>query len=371
MTEGYIRGCVVKAEAQGRHDASGERVALHDDHDDIALVDVKTDATASVLSPNVWIRRPRKALTPLRSPDGTSKMYADENIEHDSPTPQKIRKDNVAKTPITKRKLACQDGDANLEGGTCQEHLLAEQQGRANAIRHENLPSNNADAHKTDQNSMEFDVKRKRRKSTKLQNSDFLLDEKDYMGALCNPGKRKNIDVAGDIQKALEENDRAEADLRDISDMENDIAKTRELILVLEQMLTSKTKHLEEIHAQNLTIKRIFSSISVIKDDFVTDGLSEDQKREKMLRIGQRLLQHIRGGASDGSHQSVQAQAGAVPRQCQISLSKQESLPMAAPDMHPMESQIAAAALIAAKGDPARALVSLLEKGLEARRKSS
>ena len=337
-----IRGCVVEG-----HDVGHQGVAF-DDTDDVALVDVKTDATASVLSPNVWIRRPRKALTPMRSPDGTSKMYHDENVRGDSATPLKKGKEHVAKTPTQKRRRQ----DTREE----EDDVLKEEEGMYVA------PA------KLVQIECGVEGKRKRKKSTKLQNSDFLVDEQEYTAAVGNSEYRKRIDVAGDIQKALEEHDRAEADLKDISDMEHDIAKTRELIMALEQMFASKTRHLEEVHAQNTTIKRIFGSISVIRDDFVTDGLSDDQRREKMLRIGRRLVHHLRTTPSQGPCQP--AQDGAVPQGRQAS-SGQHALPMVAPEMHPMESQIAAAALIAAKGDPARALVSLFEKGLEARRKSS
>lgn len=54
---------------------------------EVALVDVRTDATASVLSPNVWIRRPRKSPTPMRSPDGTP-LY-DENCGQRTPSRQR------------------------------------------------------------------------------------------------------------------------------------------------------------------------------------------------------------------------------------------------------------------------------------------
>lgn len=319
-----------------------------DDHDDVALVDVKTDATASVLSPNVWIRRPRKALTPMRSPDGTSKAFQDENIQREYLTPHKKGREHVAHTPTPKRRLHHHDENAEDDDGLEAEEAYV---APANLVHHQ----------------QDLDGKRKRRKSTKLQNNDFLVDEQEFTAAIGNIDHRKKIDVAGDIQKALEENDRAEADLRDISDVENDISKTKELIAALEQMFTSKTRHLEDIHAQNCTIKRIFSSISVMRDDFVTDGLTDEKKREKMLRIGQRLVHHLRTMPSEQPAQPVQ---GAHVPQARPVPAKQKALPMVAPDVHPMESQIAAAALIAAKGDPARALVSLLEKGLDARRKS-
>lgn len=331
-----VRGCVVEQDG-----------GAIDDHDDVALVDVKTDATASVLSPNVWIRRPRKALTPMRSPDGTSKMYLNENERGEFPTPQKKGKEHVAKTPTPKRQRHHQ---------SAHDDALKKEEGMYVAAA--NLLQEDCDV----------EGKRKRRKSTKLQNDDFLVDEQEFTAAVGNSENRKTIDVAGDIQKALEEHDRAEADMKDISEMENEISKTKELIMALEQMFASKTARLEEISTQNLTIKRIFSSLSVMRDDFVTDGLSDDQRREKMLRIGRRLVHHLRTSPSQEIPQSAQVVDSSQPPHVP---SKQHPLPMVAPDMHPMESQIAAAALIAAKGDPARALVSLFEKGLEGRRNST
>jgi hypothetical protein len=359
-------------------------VVLAHQEDDVALVDVRTDAMASVLSPNVWIRRPRKAATPVRSPDGTGRpVYytttKEEVVSEEAVTPSRRiqgRKDKTpARTPrgagLRKRRLPGGDVVETGEGYDSEEAMTPGKRrcGDEETTAHMLTTENNNN-------------KRRRKKSAVLKNEDYIVDDEATLvetvrqdGGGGASTIAANDDVAVDMQKALEENDRAEADLKEISEMENDIANMRDATRMLEHMLASKTRQLEEMHAQNATIKRIFSAIEVVKDDFITEGLSDEEKRAKMVGIGKRLIHHLRVGDGNTTHSlrgDARAQTGGGRQQAaQKGACKSHSLPMAAPEMHPVESQIAAASLIAAKGDPARALVSLLEKGLEARRKSS
>ena len=364
--------------------------------DEVALVDVRTDATASVLSPNVWIRRPRKAATPVRSPDGTGRpVYfssKEEEGKQEAVTPSRkvqSRKDKTpARTPrgagVRKRRLSGGAGD--VDAAEDYEYDFEEAITPGKRRRCGDVVDMATTLHLTTTENDTNNNKRRRKKSAVLKNEDYIVDDEATLVETARQqdgGGASAIaedDVAVDMQKALEENDRAEADLKEISEMENDIANMRDVTRMLEHMLASKTRQLEEMHAQNATIKRIFSAIAVVKDDFITEGLSDEEKRAKMVCIGKRLIHHLRVGdgnttntnSPNGETRAASLANTSSGRQHDVQKAfKSRSLPMAAPEMHPVESQIAAASLIAAKGDPARALVSLLEKGLEARRKSS
>lgn len=343
--------------------------------DDVALVDVNTAATASVMSPNVWIRRPRKAV-PMRSPDGTSRggVYDDENMR-----PPKTS--SRVKSRTTPMRRGHQDGVGELTrhaGMIEREHAVAD--------HGDHVPGSSkrtpGGVQVQEGGGVNHGTRRRRRKSAVFQSDEYIVEETAspeadpglYVSIQQDPDAgvvRRMVSPGGqddDILKTVEENDKAEADLKEISDIEGEIAKNAEVNMLLEQLLASKTKKLEELHVQNATIKRIFGAVDVVKDDFIIEGLLEEERRNKMIRIGQRLIQSLRGASAKAGHPSAsgrdgQATAAAAEDQGH---SRHACLPMAAPDMYPMESQIAAASVIAAKGDPARALLSLLEKALEA-----
>lgn len=353
---------------QGPGDGEGE--------DDVALVDVNTAATASVMSPNVWIRRPRKAV-PMRSPDGTSRggMIDDENVR----PPKTSSRVKSRTTPV--RRGQQEVGELTRHAGMIErEHAV---------VDHDNHVSGSSKrtprgVQAQDEGGLNHGTRRRRRRSAVFQSDEYIVDEMASpeadtglyvsiqrdpdaavvrMPHMVSPGGVQD----DDILKTVEENDKAEADLKEISDIEGEIAKNAEVNMLLEQLLASKTKRLEELHVQNATIKRIFGAIDVVKDDFVIEGLSEEERRSKMISIGQRLIQSLRGAPSgQGGRPSGSGRDQAAGAGDQGHSSRNACLPMAAPDMYPMESQIAAASVIAAKGDPARALLSLLEKALEA-----
>lgn len=344
--------------------------------DDVALVDVNTAATASLMSPNVWIRRPRKAV-PMRSPDGTSRggMYDDENVR-----PSKTSSRVKSRTTPVRRRQEDEVGKLTRHAGMIErEHAGVDHDNNHVPGSSKRTPQG---VQTQDEGGVNHGTRRRRRRSAVFQSDEYVVDETAspeadpglYVSIQNDPDAavvRRMVSPGGvqddDILKTVEENDKAEADLKEISDIEGEIAKNAEVNMLLEQLLASKTKKLEELHVQNATIKRIFGAIDVVKDDFVIEGLSEEERRNKMISIGQRLIQSLRGASSgQGGRPSGSGRDQSQAAGDQRHSSRNACLPMAAPDMYPMESQIAAASVIAAKGDPARALLSLLEKALEA-----
>lgn len=282
--------------------------------DDDMLVDVATDATASVLSPTVWIKRP---LYMNASYQGVYEK--NENAPQEVPT--SLHKDmNEAEKKTCHRRRSIGD---NLENEV-----------------------NNAEAIRMDGGANTVDH------------------------GYRHMQQHQGFDVAGHIEKEFEESQREQQDLKEIADIEADIARLQEMTKVLENSLAMKTGQVEELHGQNTSIKRMFSAIKVTRDDFNLEGLSQDQQREKMVDIGDRLVNMLRHGHNEMPlAQDKLNTPNPPPSSGQASL-KEAKTAVTPPSSHPMESQIAAAALIAAKQDPARALVSLLEKSLEAQRRS-
>eukprot|EP00890_Picochlorum_soloecismus_P004151 jgi/Picsp_1/4737/NSC_02106-R1_---NA--- len=197
---------------------------------------------------------------------------------------------------------------------------------------------------------------------------DGGADKIDYGSAEMQ--QHQGFDVAGHIEKEFEESQREQQDLKEIADIEADIARLREMAKVLENSLAMKTSQVEELHSQNTSIKRMFSAIKVTRDDFNLEGLSQEQQTEKMVDIGDRLVNMLRHGHKDLPPVQEKLNTPNQPQSSGREPLKEQKTAVTPPSTHPMESQIAAAALIAAKQDPARALVSLLEKSLEARRRS-
>ena len=278
--------------------------------DDDMLVDVATDATASVLSPTVWIKKP------LFMSASYQEMHEDkENAPEKVPT--SLHKGNKVEKKKRHRRKSIGDDLENEE--------------------------NNAEISRMDGGAEKID--------------NGSADMQQHHG----------FDVAGHIEKEFEESQREQQDLKEIADIEADICRLREMAKVLETSLAMKTGQVEELHGQNMSIKRMFSAIKVTRDDFNLEGLSQDEQREKMVQVGDRLVSMLRHGQEDLPLQEKQNTPNTTGGQASL---KEQKTAVTPPATHPMESQIAAAALIAAKQDPARALVSLIEKSLEARRRN-
>ena len=235
-----------------------------------------------------------------------------------------------------------------------------------------------------------------------------------------------NSDLAGDIQKVLEENIQAEADLKDISDLMAEIAKVSENTHVWEEMLESKSKILDKLRMQNGTLKELFAGLGLSKNnlpDFSMNDVESDEGRKKrMLSFGRRLVSLLRhgkrpkdavdgkpGGAAgapadmtgsvdgvsvvdtrdvdvneDAKDANVKEDAdvsepAAEGRDAADDEQKGGETPSANPNsagndtdeleerFHPIAAQVAGAGLQAAKGDPARAVMYLINKGFQAR----
>eukprot|EP00889_Picochlorum_renovo_P007760 jgi/Picre1/34790/NNA_002256.t1 len=342
--------------------------------DDVALVDVNTAATASLMSPNVWIRRPRKAV-PMRSPDGTSRggMYDDENVQ-----PSKTSSRVKSRTTPVRRGQHDEVGELTRHAGMIErEHAGVDHDNNHVSGSSKRTPQ----GVQTQMRVGESGTRRRRRRSAVFQSDEYVVDETASPEA--DPGLyvsiqkiqmlqvvRRMVSPGGvqddDILKTVEENDKAEADLKEISDIEGEIAKNAEVNMLLEQLLASKTKKLEELHVQNATIKRIFGAIDVVKDDFVIEGLSEEERRSKMISIGQRLIQSLRGrhlarGASIRVWQRSESSCWR-PR----TFIQERMLADGCPRHVPYGVSDCSGISDCSKGRPCSALLSLLEKALEA-----
>lgn len=239
-----------------------------------------------------------------------------------------------------------------------------------------------------------------------------------------------NSDLAGDIQKVLEENIQAEADLKDISDLMAEIAKVNENTLAWEEMLESKSNILDKLRMQNGTLKELFAGLGLSKSnlpDFSMKDVESDEGRKKrMLSFGRRLVSLLRHGKRSKDARAVDGlapggTAGApvdttgsvdgvgVPvahlkeedAKDAMDANVNEDAGLDEPDVegrktadhvqeggetpsgnkgppgtnpneleerfHPIAAQVAGAGLQAAKGDPARAVMYLINKGFQAR----
>ena len=225
-----------------------------------------------------------------------------------------------------------------------------------------------------------------------------------------------NSDLGGDIQKVLEENIQAEADMKDIADLVAEISKVNENTQAWEEMLESKIKILEELRMQNGTLKELFAGLGLSKknlSDFsMKDVESDELRKKKMLSFGRRLVALLRhgkcpkdgaaSGPSDGAEvmtiadprplvQSAEEATAAKDGRDETYAKNEENSIEGAPTVgdaqnrvempaapvgdksdleerfHPIAAQVAGAGLHAAKGDPARAVMYLINKGFQAR----
>ena len=223
-------------------------------------------------------------------------------------------------------------------------------------------------------------------------------------------------DLAGDIQKALEENIQAEADLKDISDLMAEISRLNENTLAGEGMLESKSKIIDELRMQNVTLKELFAGLGLSRKNLADFSMSDDVRRQTMLDFGRRLVSMLRHGketetemekedgqkkdkkgvetggtagadAAKGTDAPVVAAEearkadehdrvnnnkeknhGRDTVKTQDAKQRQKSSTFELEErFHPIAAQVAGAGLQAAKGDPARAVMYLINMGLKAR----
>ena len=251
-----------------------------------------------------------------------------------------------------------------------------------------------------------------------------------------SPARSTASDLAGDIQRALEENIQAEADRQDIRDLEAEIAKVNENTMAWEEMLESKAKIIDELRMQNMTLKELFGGLGLSKaknlvDFSMKDIESEEARRKTMLSFGRRLVTLLRQGketAEEGVVKQDENGEKQVEKKEQVAVVKSETTGVwtgtgtTHPDatgaptndgatdaadaiatdventnnenandnsnpnkpkttnprrrsstfeleerFHPIAAQVAGAGLQAAKGDPARAVMYLINKGFQAR----
>jgi len=208
--------------------------------------------------------------------------------------------------------------------------------------------------------------------------NDDLEPLKETSNVTCLPrrqGKRSaeaDLDILDVMDKEGDEKEQTEQDLAHIAHLEADLERAKRLGLQFESDLQDARADARAIMNENGSIKRLFAAIGVNRDDFNVDGLSEPDRKRRMLSTGRRLMHNLNTNARLGlagtatvlaPHQSaVEGDTPGPPAPSQYA--KPAFTP---PASFPVESQIAAAALTLAHGDPAAALLSLLEKALASR----
>lgn len=203
----------------------------------------------------------------------------------------------------------------------------------------------------------------------------------------CPPSRFKRPREEQDISY-LEASDREGAeqtqimeDLEHIAGIEAVIRRHAEINAVLHGELQRIGAEVHQVQTQNDSIKRMFQALNVIKDDFNMAGASDETSRKRrMVEIGHRLVKNLnepkeqqapqpkphplppqmpRGRGRPPLHGNTQTPAATVAAAARPIFTP--------PASFPVESQIAAASLTLSSGDPAVALLSLLEKALAAR----
>jgi hypothetical protein len=212
-------------------------------------------------------------------------------------------------------------------------------------------------------------------------------------------GQRHMPDLRESADKILEgietedkENQHAKTDIEEIKAIESEVAAAeRNKKLLVDQLHSSRTE-LSSLRSENESVKRIFASLGVVKSDFDMEGATDGPARKKrMVSIGRRLVENLNNKQLFPQN-DLQTKLSAIEQAGQPAIheankAKEEVLPImktpnipqnlkgastlpsmfTPPSSFPEESQIAAAALTVAKGDPAVAMLSLLEKALASR----
>lgn len=233
------------------------------------------------------------------------------------------------------------------------------------------------------------------------------------------PAKRHAIASLDLLQEAIDkegtEKEQTEQDFAHIAQLEESIVHAQTLSKRLEIKLHETRNSINATMKENTRIKRLFSALQVQRKDFDLEGIYGEQPRKRrMIDIGNRLIdnlngvnQHMAGNAGangtttgaatdDGAgsnnslsdntksitdSQKLQQQktgrvsggaGGETPAPTLVGADRQEhnqaqKPALTPPAQFPAESQIAAAALTLSQGDPAAALLSLLEKAMAAR----
>lgn len=186
------------------------------------------------------------------------------------------------------------------------------------------------------------------------------------------------------------EREHAEADLAQIEAIENEIVIAQETTRILQATLQEATGEVARLQAQNGSVKRLFAALGVCKDDFqIGDANDGPSRKRRMIDIGQRLVNNLNNpglhdwnapplgpqpaaAAATEEHALCPVSAQLYPAETPAPAAVATARPIFTPAASfPAESQIAAAALTMSRGDPAIAMLSLLEKALAGRAPTS
>ena len=167
-------------------------------------------------------------------------------------------------------------------------------------------------------------------------------------------------------------------DLEHIAKVEAQIQRHAEINAALLAELQNLGAKVLQVHTQNESVKRMFHALNVTKDAFnMGDATDEPSRKRRMIEIGTKLVKNL---SEPKEQQPPQLKSHPLPPRPRgrppLNATTQTPAPTVAaaarpvftpPASYPVESQIAAASLTLSQGDPAVALLSLLEKALAAR----
>jgi hypothetical protein len=167
--------------------------------------------------------------------------------------------------------------------------------------------------------------------------------------------------------------ERTEEDVAHLAQIAESITAQEERNAALARELQVVAAEAVELRKQGDSIKRLFTALGVERGDFTwgPGGPPADEatRKKRAVEIGQRLIKNM-------IHEAPKAAAAAPARRGRPPLNPPPAAAPAPlipgaprpvftpPASCPLESQIAAGALILSKGDPAVALTALLEKAL-------
>jgi len=172
------------------------------------------------------------------------------------------------------------------------------------------------------------------------------------------------------MEKEGSQKEQAEQDLAHIAALETEIERARGICLLLEARLQESSADVTTTVTENNSIKRLFEAVGVMRDDFNMESCADEPARKRrMTETGRRLIKNLGGEppaavAEPDAGRWVPTNQGQTPAPPAPMSARPVVTPPAA---FPVESQVAAAALTLAKGNPAGALLSLLQKALSAR----
>lgn len=160
-------------------------------------------------------------------------------------------------------------------------------------------------------------------------------------------------------------------DLQSIAALEAELARAGAVQRSLQARAEAADAAAADAKAQSTSVKRLLVALQVRREDLLVDpwALEPEAARRHMAGIGKRLVGNLTGGGEPPAAGAAAppAEAGALGQTPAAAGIPAYRGALTTPRDYPAQSQIAAAALLLAQGDPAEAVLALLTKALAAR----